>query len=289
VANLSDTAFLAAYYRAQESNHPDAIVDDPFAHTLSGERGASSAAAIPYATAGYGCALRTWLIDKLIIEFLQSESVDAVLNLGAGLDARPYRLSLPSRLKWIEVDDGVMLDYKRERLAHAPVKCRLSRRVDFVTDDWSIDRLLESELDPGERCLVLTEGLLIYLDERTVRHLAQELRASGHVSGWITDLASPLALSLMDKLESFAPKQHRPEWRFAPSDGAQFFENLGWRVASDSSCVDAGYRLQRELYPQSMLVQLPKAEKRLLRQLSHVALLLPGRETVSVTKCLAQA
>jgi O-methyltransferase involved in polyketide biosynthesis len=31
-------------------------------------------------------------------------SMDTVLNPGAGLDTRPYRLKLPSQLNWIEID-----------------------------------------------------------------------------------------------------------------------------------------------------------------------------------------
>src|SRR2546422_4602991 len=38
-------------------------------------------------------------------------------NLAAGLDARPYRLPLPSSLRWVEVDFPDVIAYKQEQLA----------------------------------------------------------------------------------------------------------------------------------------------------------------------------
>jgi hypothetical protein len=45
-----------------------------------------------------------------------SQGVDTVLNLGAGLDTRPYRMDVPQGLRWIEVDYPHVIDLKEERL-----------------------------------------------------------------------------------------------------------------------------------------------------------------------------
>ena len=39
IRNISDTALLAAVYRARESERPNALFDDPFARRLAGDRG----------------------------------------------------------------------------------------------------------------------------------------------------------------------------------------------------------------------------------------------------------
>jgi O-methyltransferase involved in polyketide biosynthesis len=39
VRDISDTALWVAYYRAQETDRPDALFHDPFARALAGERG----------------------------------------------------------------------------------------------------------------------------------------------------------------------------------------------------------------------------------------------------------
>ena len=46
---------------------------------------------------------RTYLFDQFISEQV-AQGVDMVVNLAAGLDARPYRMDLPASLKWVEVD-----------------------------------------------------------------------------------------------------------------------------------------------------------------------------------------
>src|SRR6266704_1678162 len=96
IKDVSDTAFWIAYLRALESNRGDALFHDPFAAQLAGERGRKISEAMPTSRiVGWTVALRTKIIDEFIA-FAINGGVDTVFNLGAGLDTRPYRLSLPS-------------------------------------------------------------------------------------------------------------------------------------------------------------------------------------------------
>jgi O-methyltransferase involved in polyketide biosynthesis len=47
--------------------------------------------------------IRTVIIDDRI-KLAIGEGVDTILNLGAGLDTRPYRMDLPKTLRWVEFD-----------------------------------------------------------------------------------------------------------------------------------------------------------------------------------------
>jgi O-methyltransferase involved in polyketide biosynthesis len=49
-------------------------------------------------------AQRTAVFDELLLGAVAVNGIDAVLNLGAGLDARAYRLPLPRSLHWLDVD-----------------------------------------------------------------------------------------------------------------------------------------------------------------------------------------
>jgi O-methyltransferase involved in polyketide biosynthesis len=51
----------------------------------------------------WSVVIRTVIIDELITRAI-GEGVDTVLNLGAGLDTRPYRMALPEDLRWVDVD-----------------------------------------------------------------------------------------------------------------------------------------------------------------------------------------
>ncbi len=53
--------------------------------------------------------------------------IDGVVNLAAGLDARPYRLQLPRTLRWIEVDLPAMVKEKGD----ARLNCTMPRMWTF--------------------------------------------------------------------------------------------------------------------------------------------------------------
>jgi O-methyltransferase involved in polyketide biosynthesis len=62
----------------------------------------------------WALAVRTGVFDDLLSASISDISADAVLNLAAGLDARPYRLSLPAHLTWIEADRPELLSKKAD-------------------------------------------------------------------------------------------------------------------------------------------------------------------------------
>src|SRR5262249_48748537 len=132
IRNISDTACWAAIYRARENERPDALFRDPFARRLAGERGEQIAAAMQFSDRHtWSWVARTYLFDHFIAEEIR-QGADMVINLAAGLDARPYRMALPASLKWIEVDLPGILDYKEEVLATDKPACALERiRLDL--------------------------------------------------------------------------------------------------------------------------------------------------------------
>ena len=54
VRNISDTARWVAYFRARETQRPDALFRDPFAERLAGERGFEIANTLAQATSMNG-------------------------------------------------------------------------------------------------------------------------------------------------------------------------------------------------------------------------------------------
>src|SRR6266404_5536110 len=159
VESVSNTAFLMAYCRALESDRPDALFRDPYARLLAGTRGEGFLQRFPGAAAtAAGCIVRTCLLDELILRVIREAAIDLVVNLGAGLDARPYRLPLQASLRWVEVDDCGVLAYKASKLAsHRPV-CMLESFSMDLTDASARQALFERLGGAAERVLVVTEG-----------------------------------------------------------------------------------------------------------------------------------
>src|SRR2546427_542242 len=99
-----------------ESERPDALFRDPYARKLAGERGERIIASMRRGRAwAWPMIVRTAVLDELILRTIEREGVDTVLNLAAGLDTRPYRLPLPSSLRWVEADFPDVIAYKRGR------------------------------------------------------------------------------------------------------------------------------------------------------------------------------
>ncbi|GAA1086197.1 class I SAM-dependent methyltransferase [Tsukamurella spumae] len=226
IGTVDDTARWVAHHRAIETARPDALFHDPFAARLAGAEGAAIAeGAEPAAGGGDGWYLtaRTVLIDEAVAAAI-ADGCDTVVNLGAGLDARPYRLDLPADLEWIEVDLPAILDHKAAILAAEAPRCLL-RRVPLDLAGDGLADLLAGLTD--RRILVLSEGLVMYLSPDAADGLADGLAAAG-VDRWCLDLSASGVGSVMTE-RNRGILRHAP-WRFLPADGVAHFEERGWRA-----------------------------------------------------------
>jgi len=228
VRNISDTARWAAYFRAQETKRSDAIFRDPYAERLCGQHGVDIANTLPDGNKhAWAWVTRTHLFDHFITQELQ-RGVDLVLNLAAGLDARPYRMKLPASLQWIEVDLPEILTYKEEILAGEKPACALERiRLDLA--DVNARRALFAGLNQrAKKILVLVEGLLIYLSAAEVAALAKDLASGASFQRWLMDLCSPGLLKMMQKTTGKRLSEIGAPFKFAPAEGPEFFSPHGW-------------------------------------------------------------
>jgi methyltransferase (TIGR00027 family) len=244
IRDISDTARWVAMYRARESERPDARFNDPFARRLAGERGEKIAASMSFAEKNaWSFVARTWLVDSIIAEQV-TQGVDTVLNLAAGLDARPYRMPLPPSLQWIEVDLPGILEYKAEMLRDERPACRLER-IGLDLADVARRRELFARLGGGSKqALVVAEGLLVYLTEGQVGALAEDLAAPVAFRKWVIDLASPALLQMLRKHTAALAHAGLP-LQFAPENGPDFFARHGWKVRETRSVLHAAFALGR--------------------------------------------
>jgi methyltransferase (TIGR00027 family) len=245
---ISETAFLVAMYRAIETERPDALFQDPLARSLAGGQGALQSAVLGQMQQGVNAiAIRTRVMDDLIERLVRSAGIDGILNLAAGLDARPYRLPLPSTLQWIEVDLPEVLTYKTQTLEQQRANCILER----VPLDLRLSQRndLFSKINTAvERCLVVTEGLLGYLSAEEVAALATDLQRQPNFRWWLLELLPPLQRTRKpygQRLFNQYFTGGKEAFQFAPREGAAFFERYGWRVVEVRSVWKESRRLKR--------------------------------------------
>jgi methyltransferase (TIGR00027 family) len=260
VSNVSDTARWVAVYRAWESARPDALFNDPYAKLLAGERGQAIATLMPaQARSGWPMIARTKLIDELV-QAAVAQGCDCVINLAAGLDTRPYRLALPSSLQWIEADLPALIEEKERLLADAKPRCQLRRIKVDLTNVGARVAALQEAVTPFTQALVITEGLLVYLEDAQVKDLSRDLAALAGVRYWILDLGSPAILEMMNK--GMGEHLTNAPLKFAPTNGIAFFEALGWRVAQVHSIFHAAVRFRRLPWFLKLFALLPEPNPR---------------------------
>jgi methyltransferase (TIGR00027 family) len=281
IGNVSDTAFWVAHHRALESERADALFRDPLAGLLAGDHGRQIADAMPQpAMTTWAVVIRTCIIGDFIREAI-AQGADTILNLGAGLDTRPYRMELPPRLAWIEVDYPDVIALKESRLAGEAPRCELTRVKLDLSDVSARRQMLAGVNARAQKMLVLTEGVIPYLSVEDVGSLADDLRSLDRARWWVVDYFSPQVLKM--RRRRMARKMQNAPFKFEPGDWRGFFKAHGWRCAEMRYLAGEAERLKREM-PLPLTVKaylsvrqlfLPRERREAYRKFAGYALLEP--------------
>jgi O-methyltransferase involved in polyketide biosynthesis len=169
-------------------------------------------------------------------------------------------MQLPPALQWIEIDLPEILAYKEKILAGEKPTCRLERmRLDL--SDVNGRKPVFTELAARARkILVLTEGLIIYLDSADVVSLAKDLAAQPQFQRWILDLHSPGLLRMMQRTTGKQLSQVGAPFKFAASEGPLFFEPYGWKAVDVQGLLKTAARFKRPPFGLRLLSYLPESK-----------------------------
>jgi methyltransferase (TIGR00027 family) len=258
VRNISDTARWAAVFRARETERADAIFRDPYAERLAGKMGVDIANTLPEGNShAWAWVARTYLFDQFITREIQ-QGADMVVNLAAGLDARPYRMALSPSLQWIEADLPEILSYKEGILANEKLACKLERiRLDL--SDGPARRALFADLNRrANKIRVLTEGLLIYLSAEEVASLAKDLATNSQFQRWIMDVSSPGLLRMMQRTTGKQLSEVGAPFKFAPVEGPAFFTPHRWEPVDVKGLLKTATQFKRPPFFLRLLGRFPE-------------------------------
>jgi methyltransferase (TIGR00027 family) len=186
---VGTTAVGVAVVRALESAREDRLFHDPLAGafvTAAGwERPAlediTDEARLKLGLLAAWIVARTRFLDDLVLDAADA-GVRQVVLLGAGLDARAFRLGWPEGTRVFELDTPEMLGFKERVVAEndaSPRAERITIPID-LRDDWPA-ALRDAGFDPDAPSAWIVEGLLVYLPEDAVEKLI----------GRLSDLAAP--------------------------------------------------------------------------------------------------
>jgi methyltransferase (TIGR00027 family) len=173
---VSETALLTLKARAVETVKEEPLITDPMSirlmeslqsFELSGDQHRILDRKPPPSLSNY-IALRARKYDAYAIAFLRDHPDGLVINLGAGLDTRFWRISAGAE-QYLELDLPEVVSLKKDLLGN-----RLEYELipgSVLEMEW-VERLAAKQ---KEHVLFLAEGLLMYLPETKVVQLFQML------------------------------------------------------------------------------------------------------------------
>jgi methyltransferase (TIGR00027 family) len=274
ITGVADTALWVATFRAEEHARADAAFHDPLASILAGDRGRKIARSMPDAAmVAWAVVMRTCAIDRLIAEVVQT-GIDSVINLGAGLDTRPYRLALPSHIRWIEVDLPKIIEMKNSTLSSRQPVCKVERIAMDLLDGPSRRELFARLAAICTSSLVITEGLIPYLAVESAAGLASDLFAVPAFRFWIQDFDNAGNRGMP---RSWAKKLHAAPFLFRVNDWFQFFAKFGWHPRRIITSIDESERLNRPYpfdFPRGLIMHaLPTVVRRRILSVTGAVLM----------------
>jgi methyltransferase (TIGR00027 family) len=253
---VEHTARWAAALRAIEQDHPQALIVDPLARTFAGESAIQKVSPdmdkiIASDATGGGhshIAIRARAFDDILTEEVECEhqfarDVVQVVNLGAGMCTRAWRVQLHTNTSWFEVDRPESIKLRKkllDNISNHPLVDEYNMvPVDFNDAKSTLSRQLQKyRFDPTAPTIVIMEGLLMYIDYPEIRSLASELNelirgpacliVSALNAGFLNELRNPSA----QREKEYPSTGHIKDLFVSSWEGGtqEAFEEAGWTV-----------------------------------------------------------
>lgn len=166
--SLQETLLIPLYFRAVESQRPDAILSDANALSIVSQIDFDFSRFQHAWRMQLDVSIRSKIIDEQVRLFLQTDPEALIVNLGAGLDGGFERID-NGRLHWFDLDLPDVINIRKDFYQE-------SSRRRFISGSVFEDQCLNDiSLRPETKLLFIAEGLLMYFNEAQVRSLLTSL------------------------------------------------------------------------------------------------------------------
>ena len=204
---VSQTLLIPLYFRAMESQRPDALVRDPKAVELVGRLDVDFSGVQRLKNEQVNYLLRMKEFDRQARAFLAEHPDGVIVDLGCGLDTRFERVD-NGQVEWYGLDLPEVIELRKELLEETPrshfIGCSV---LDFSWMD-ALSGQAGKRGQPGWPFLFLAEAMLVYLEEADVKRLVQALAERFPGAEMVCDAYSPVVVRFHPR----PPAVARPRW-----------------------------------------------------------------------------
>jgi len=198
---VSQTLLIPLYYRAMESQRPDAIIRDPKAVELVSQLDYDFSNIQRRKDEQVSFLLRMREFDRLARAFLAEYPAGVIVDLGCGLDTRFERVD-NGQVEWYGLDLPEVIELRKELLDETP----RSHFIGCSVLDFTWMEALSSQA--GKPILFLAEAMLVYLEEADVKLLVQELTERFPGAQLVCEAYAPVVV----RNHPVPPDMPRPRW-----------------------------------------------------------------------------
>ena len=220
LGEVARTLLVPLWARAEESLREAPLVTDAKARSIVDALDFDFGVLRDAQASQLGCCVRAQLVDQWVREFLHAHPEGTVIELGVGLNARFERLD-NDRAHWIELDLPDVTALRERFFTPHP---RRTIIAGSITERDVIASL--SDLARGP-CMVVSEGVLVYLREAEVRDLFARLRAALPGAWFVFDAMTAHVVRLQRAHDAMRHFDAQFSWELArPSDVERFAEGV---------------------------------------------------------------
>ena len=239
---INKTLYIPLYGKALVSKK-NIILHDPKAEEIWGQEGFPLKGKSKSKWLAYYMSMRAAAFDRWVKGKMEEQPDAVVLHLGCGMDSRAQRVEC-SRHLWFDIDFPQVIDqrqrYFRETESYQMVG------TDVMEEHW-LDTI------PGNRAIVVMEGISMYLPEAQLKKLL----------GRLCDRFETVSL-LMDCYTTFAARASRVR---NPINDVGVTQVYGLDDPKVLQTARLHFLREGDMTPEDLIGQLPKGEQWIFRKL----------------------
>ncbi len=204
LTGIPETLLIPLWARCNETSQPEPIIQDYIACELL--------AAIDYNFSQFesawktqvGVAIRTYLLDQAVTEFIKKHPQALVINLGAGLDTRFFRVD-NMQINWVDIDLPEVISLKRQLISE-------NERYQFIAQSI-FDRSWFNTISETRRpTLFIAEGLLMYFNPTEVKLFLNDISSWFSGSEMLLEIISPTVSKMSRWHDSVSKTEATFKW-----------------------------------------------------------------------------
>ncbi len=157
--------------------------------------------------------LRNRYFLEYIERLIQQNDIELMINFGSGFSMYPFLL--PNHLNHLEIDQKLVVDYKKKKIRKWMTEGTLpSRRIQFIAQDFRENMLdLQEKLSVythSKRSMIILEGVLFFLSNEDTDRLIQlfrNIQRTGSYLGCVSFIPEIEKTNCFQRLLSFYRSQ----------------------------------------------------------------------------------